>query len=96
MFKHILPNTISPIIVMMTQMVGLTVLMEAGLSFLGVGISVPTASWGSMVSDGRQYLLTNPSVAIAPGVCIAILVVCLNVVGDGVRDAMDPRLRGQL
>ena len=94
--RHILPNTISPIIVLMTQMVGVTILMEAGLSFIGVGISVPTASWGSMVSDGKQYLLTNPAVAIVPGICIAVLVVCLNVVGDGIRDALDPKLRGQV
>ncbi|MBN2060917.1 MAG: ABC transporter permease, partial [Deltaproteobacteria bacterium] len=96
MIRHVLPNSISPIIVLMTQMVGMTILMESGLSFLGVGIKVPTASWGSMVADGKQYLLVNPAVAIVPGICIAILVVCLNVVGDGVRDALDPKLRGEV
>ena len=96
MIKHILPNSISPIIVLMTQLVGMTILMESGLSFLGVGIKVPTASWGSMVSEGKNYLLVNPAVAIVPGICIAILVVCLNVVGDGVRDALDPKLRGEV
>jgi ABC-type dipeptide/oligopeptide/nickel transport system permease subunit len=96
MIKHILPNSISPIIVLMTQMVGMTILMESGLSFLGVGIKVPTASWGSMVSEGKNYLMVNPEVAIVPGICIAILVVCLNVVGDGVRDALDPKLRGEI
>lgn len=96
MFKHILPNSISPIIVMMTQQVGQTILAEAGLSFLGLGISAPTASWGSMVSEGRLYLLQNPVFALTPGVCVAVLVICLNMFGDGVRDALDPRLRGEI
>ena len=96
MYKHILPNSLSPIIVMMTQQVGQTILVEAGLSFLGVGVSVPTASWGSMVSDGKAYLLTNPVFAITPGICVAILVICLNMFGDGIRDALDPRLRGDI
>lgn len=96
MIKHILPNAISPIIVMMTQMVGTTILMESGLSFIGIGVSVPMASWGSMVANGKNYLLVNPTMAIAPGICIALLVICLNVMGDGVRDALDPRLRGEL
>lgn len=96
MFKHILPNSISPIIVMMTQQVGSTILSEAGLSFLGLGISAPTASWGSMVSEGRMFLLQNPVFALTPGICVAALVISLNMLGDGVRDALDPRLRGEL
>ncbi len=96
MLKHILPNCISPIIVQMTLQVGQTILSEAGLSFLGLGISAPTASWGSIVSDGRMYLLQNPSFSLAPGFCIALLVIFLNTVGDGVRDALDPRMRGRL
>ena len=96
MMKHILPNCISPIIVQMTLQVGQTILSEAGLSFLGLGISAPTASWGSIVSDGRMYLLQNPMFSLAPGVCIALLVVFLNTVGDGIRDALDPRMRGRL
>ena len=96
MYKHILPNCLSPIIVMMTQQVGQTILVEAGLSFLGVGVSVPTASWGAMVSDGKAYLLTNPVFAITPGLCVAVLVICLNMFGDGIRDALDPRLRGDI
>ena len=95
MFRHILPNSISPIIVMMTQQVGSTILAEAGLSFLGLGISAPTASWGSMVSEGRNFLMDNPVYALVPGVCVAILVISLNMLGDGVRDALDPRLRGE-
>ncbi|MBQ9265187.1 MAG: ABC transporter permease [Clostridia bacterium] len=96
MLRHILPNSISPIIVTMTQQIGGTILSEAGLSFLGLGISTPTASWGTLVSGGRAYLLTNPVYSLAPGVCIALLVICLNSLGDGVRDALDPRLRGEL
>lgn len=96
MLRHILPNSISPIIVTMTQQIGGTILSEAGLSFLGLGISAPTASWGTLVSGGRAYLLTNPVYSLAPGVCIALLVICLNSLGDGVRDALDPRLRGEL
>lgn len=94
MYKHLLPNCISPVLVHMTQQIGGTIMMEAGLSFLGVGIRIPTASWGSMVNDGRTLLLTHPNMAIAPGLCVALLVVALNLIGDGVRDAMDPRLRG--
>ena len=78
------------------RLIGGTILAEAGLSFLGLGISTPTASWGTLVSGGRAYLLTNPVYSIAPGVCIALLVICLNSLGDGVRDALDPRLRGEL
>ena len=96
MMAHILPNTISPIIVMLTQQVGTTILGEAGLSFLGVGIGEPTPSWGCMVGEGSAYLLQNPVFALAPGVCVALLVISLNILGDGLRDALDPRLRGEL
>lgn len=96
MLRHILPNSVSPIIVLMTQQVGATILAEAGLSFLGLGISAPTASWGSIVNEGRSYLLQNPVYALVPGICVAVLVVFLNTFGDGVRDALDPRLRGDL
>jgi len=96
MFRHVQPNSISPIIIMMMQNVGSTILMESGLSFLGIGVSVPIASWGTMVNLGRTYLLTNPVLAIAPGVCVALLVISLNMLGDGIRDALDPRLRGEV
>ena len=96
MFCHILPNSISPIIVTMTQQVGNTILSEAGLSFLGLGIAQPTATWGSLVNGGRSFLLTNPIYSLAPGVAIALLVICLNTLGDGVRDALDPHLRGEV
>lgn len=96
MYRHFLPNCISPIIVQMTQQVGATILAEAGLSFLGIGISIPLASWGCMVSDGKAYLLDSPLFALVPGLCVAVLVIGLNILGDGVRDALDPRLRGEL
>ena len=96
MLRHILPNCVSPIIVMMTQNVGGTILAESGLSFLGMGITSPTASWGSMVSEGKNFLLQDPLLSLAPGLCVALLVVFLNILGDGVRDALDPRLRGEL
>ena len=96
MFKHLLPNSISPIIVLMTQSVGFTILAESGLSFLGLGISIPTASWGTMLNDAKDYLLQKPVYAVAPGVAIALLVLCLNLLGDGIRDVMDPRLRGTM
>lgn len=96
LLKHVLPNCLSPIIVMMTQSVGATILSEAGLSFLGIGISVPTASWGTMVSEGKNILLQNPLLGLIPGICVAILVISLNTMGDGIRDALDPRMRGEI
>lgn len=96
MFKHILPNAISPLIVMMTQSIGGSILGEAGLSFLGIGITAPTATWGGMINDGRAFLFSNPVYAISPGVCIVLLVVSLNILGDSLRDMLDPRLRGTM
>lgn len=95
MYKHILPNAVSPIIVMSTQMIGATVMMESGLSFLGVGISIPMASWGSIISEARPYLLLNPGYVMIPCVCLALLIISLNLLGDGIRDALDPALRGE-
>jgi ABC-type dipeptide/oligopeptide/nickel transport system permease subunit len=94
MLVHVLPNCISPLIVLITMNLGLAILAEAGLSFLGLGITPPEASWGSMVNDGYRYLLTNPLLSIAPGVAILVVVLSFNVVGDALRDALDPRLRG--
>ena len=94
LIRHIVPNCFSPILVMITMMMGTTILAEAGLSFIGIGITPPTPAWGSMVTDGRNYLLSNPMLSIAPGVAIMLLVFSFNMVGDGLRDALDPRLRG--
>jgi peptide/nickel transport system permease protein len=94
MMRHIFPNCLPPLIVLVTMMLGATILAEAGLSFLGVGIKPPTAAWGAMVNEGREYLLTDPVLSIAPGAAIMLVVFAFNMVGDGLRDALDPRLRG--
>jgi len=91
---HILPNCISPNIVLMTMNLGNAILNEAALSFLGMGINPPTASWGSMVNDGYKYMSSNPTLAIVPGIFIMVVVLCFNMVGDALRDALDPKLRG--
>jgi ABC-type dipeptide/oligopeptide/nickel transport system permease subunit len=96
MIRHLIPNALPTLIVVMTMMLGVVVLAEAGLSFLGIGIEPPTPAWGSMVNDGRQYLLTHPILSLAPGLAIMLLVFAFNMVGDGLRDALDPRLRGLL
>ncbi len=96
MVRHVLPNAFPPMIVLLTMMLGITILAEAGLSFLGVGINEPTIAWGSMVNIGYKYLSRNPLLSTAPGIAIAIVVFAFNMVGDGLRDAIDPRLRGQL
>jgi ABC-type dipeptide/oligopeptide/nickel transport system permease subunit len=82
--------------VLVTLQLGNLILAEAGLSFLGIGISAPQAAWGSMVNDGYKYLLTNPILSFAPGLAIMLVVFAFNLVGDGLRDALDPRLRGFL
>ncbi len=94
MFRHIIMNCFPPLIVMMTMVLGATILAEAGLSFLGIGIMQPTPAWGSMVNDGRDYLLDLPILSFAPGIAIMLVVFSFNMVGDGLRDALDPRLRG--
>ncbi|MGD1117899.1 MAG: ABC transporter permease [Dehalococcoidales bacterium] len=95
-WHHILPNCLPPLIVMVTLMLGSTILAEAGLSFLGVGIRPPGAAWGSMINDGYQRIRTYPILSFAPGVAIMLVVFSLNMVGDGLRDALDPRLRGTI
>jgi ABC-type dipeptide/oligopeptide/nickel transport system permease subunit len=96
MIKHVLPNAFPPMIVMMTIMIGTTILAEASLSYLGIGIKEPTVAWGSMVNDGYKYLLTSPLLSLSPGIAIVLVVFAFNMVGDGLRDAIDPRLRGTL
>ena len=96
MFTHILPNTLPPMIVLITLQLGALILAEAGLSFLGIGIKPPGTAWGAMVYDGYRYLLSNPMLSFAPGLAIMLVVFAFNMVGDGLRDALDPRLRGLL
>jgi peptide/nickel transport system permease protein len=96
MLRHILPNAFPPLLVLMTLTIGSAILAEAGLSFLGIGVEPETATWGSMVSDGYKYLFNNPLLSFAPGIAITLVVLSFNMVGDGLRDALDPRLRGTL
>jgi ABC-type dipeptide/oligopeptide/nickel transport system permease subunit len=94
MLRHIFPNCLPPLIVMITMMMGMTVLAEAGLSYLGIGIEQPAAAWGGMISDGYARITTTPILSFAPGIAIMLVVFAFNMVGDGLRDALDPRLRG--
>ncbi len=90
--KHVLPNCWSPLIVMVTMNVASVILLESSLSFLGFGIQEPQASWGSILSQGRAYFQTAPHIATFPGVAIMIAVLAFNLLGDGLRDALDPKL----
>jgi peptide/nickel transport system permease protein len=90
---HILPNALPTIVVQVTIQLGTIILAEAGLSFLGIGIKPPGASWGSMIADGYAYLGTNPVVAFAPGAALMLVAFSFNMVGDVIRDRLDPRLR---
>ena len=92
--RHILPNILPSLIVYATLFMANAILLEAALSFLGLGVQPPTASWGLMVSTGRDVLLVAPHVATVPGLAIMLAVLAFNLVGDGLRDALDPRLRG--
>ena len=93
LLREVVPNIISPIIVYGTTALGGMVVFAAGLSFLGIGVQPPTADWGIMASDGRDVMLSAAWVGLIPGVTIVIVAVALNFVGDGLRDALDPRLR---
>jgi peptide/nickel transport system permease protein len=92
MFRHILPNALGPIIVNATLLVGSNIILESVLSYFGFGIKIPLASWGSMVSDGQGFFDSNPRLVIIPGLLIFLTVLCCNLVGDGLRDALDPHM----
>lgn len=92
-FHHVLPNIASILIVQATIQFAVAVLAEAGLSYLGLGLQPPFPSWGRMLNDAQTYMYTNPSLAIFPGLAIALTVLGLNLLGDGLRDLLDPRLR---
>jgi peptide/nickel transport system permease protein len=96
MALHLLPNSFPVLLVTMTMNLGTAILVEASLSFLGIGIHPPTATWGSMVNEGYRYLISNAELSFVPGLAIMLVVLGFNVVGDGLRDALDPRLRGTL
>lgn len=93
MFRYMLPNAMAPIIVVATFSIATAILTAASLSFLGLGAQPPTPEWGAMLSDGREYLVIAPHVVIFPGLAILITVLAFNLFGDGLRDALDPRLR---
>jgi ABC-type dipeptide/oligopeptide/nickel transport system permease subunit len=94
MLSEIMPNAYSPLFIVITIGLGAAILAEASLSYLGIGIPITIPSWGGMVNDGQKYLFTNPIIAFAPGVAIMLTVFGFNMMGDGLRDALDPRLRG--
>jgi len=96
MIKHLLPNAFPTIIVMFTGSVGTAIMVESGLAYLGVGITAPTPAWGTMISEGYNYFMFKPMLALVPGIALMLLIIALNIVGDGLRDAIDPRLKGKL
>jgi peptide/nickel transport system permease protein len=89
--SHILPNTASPIIVAMSLGLAAAIITESGLSYLGIGVQLPTPTWGNMLSQTQTYLTTAPWIAVFPGLMIFIVVLCINYLGDALRDALDPR-----
>ena len=95
LFRHILPNSVSPLLVFSSMQVATSILLAAILSFLGLGVQPPTPEWGKMVSDGRAYLLDAPHVSLFPGIAIFLTVMGFNCLGDGLRDALDPRRRAR-
>lgn len=95
MYRHLLPNVWSTIIVLVTLRVSVAILSEASLSFLGLGIRPPAPSWGTMIAEGNKFLIIAPWMSIVPGLAIVITVLAFNLFGDGLRDALDPRLRGE-
>jgi ABC-type dipeptide/oligopeptide/nickel transport system permease subunit len=92
LFRHILPNSVSPLLVFSSLQVATAILLAAILSFLGLGVQPPTPEWGKMVSDGRSYLMEAPHVSLFPGLAIFVAVMGFNCLGDGLRDALDPRV----
>ena len=95
LWKHILPNVMAPVIVLFTTRVGAVILAESGLAFLGLGVPPPAPTWGGMLSgSGRSFMYLAPWLALAPGLCITIVVYAINVFGDALRDLLDPRMRG--
>jgi len=96
MFRHVLPNVVSPVIVVATFAVGSMVVLEATLSFLGIGVPLRVATWGSMLSSGRTYLKSAWWITAFPGLAIFVTVLAINALGDSMRDALDPRLRSRV
>ena len=95
LLRHVIPNALPPVIVVATLSAASAILAEAGLSFLGLGVKPPTPTWGNIIADGQAAITTNPLISISAGLCIAAMVIALNMVGDGLRDALDPQMRRQ-
>jgi len=91
--RHIIPNAVSPLIVLASSQTAAAILAEAGVSYLGLGVRPPTPSWGAMMFDGQRYFLQSPWVLLVPGLAASIAILGLNLLGDGLRDALDPRMR---
>jgi peptide/nickel transport system permease protein len=96
MFRHIIPNCLAPILILLTLGIPAAIMAEAGLSFLGVGAQPPTPSWGLMINEAQQYIFSAPWASIFPGLAILVVVLAFNFVGDGLRDALDPFLKGRM
>ena len=94
--RHVLPNALTPVIVAAALGIGNAIMLEAGLSYLGLGVQPPTPSWGNMIASGRDTLVNAPWVATAPGIALVVVVVACTLLGDALRDALDPRRRGNL
>lgn len=94
MFTQILPNVTTPIIILASQKFGFTILLEAALSFLNLGIQPPTPSWGNMIASGRTFMTIHPWLVFAPGVALMLCILAFNFLGDGLRDVLDPKRRG--
>jgi len=95
-FREILPNVITTVLVLLPLMIAVDILVESGLSFLGIGVQPPQASWGTIIGNGQGLIYSRPGVALAPGLMILAVVLSLNVLGDGIRDALDPRAKLRL
>lgn len=95
LWRHVLPNVMAPVIILFTNRVAVAILAESGLSFLGFGVPPPAPTWGGMLSgSGRAYMYQGPWLALAPGLCLTIVVYAISVFGDALRDLLDPRMRG--
>jgi peptide/nickel transport system permease protein len=96
MFMELLPNVASTILVLFTLIIANNIITEAGLSFLGAGVRLPDPSWGNMIASGQDQIQSAPWLTLAPGAAIVLTVLALNVFGDGLRDALDPRSKVRL
>lgn len=95
LMRHVIPNAMAPVIVIATVSAATAILAEAGLSYLGLGVQPPTPTWGNIIADGQIVITSHPAISIYAGLCIATMVIALNLLGDGLRDTLDPQMRRQ-